>query len=111
MADLTLLQIVGLITGTIAGTLGIIKTVQSWRKNRPLVSVMLEDADDRTIEIEIKNPASRPVTITRSRCVPGRYALRSSDYTLYIDGAKQNDLPHSRGTAEVGGIRPRSSEI
>ncbi len=93
MAELTWPQYVSLWIGVIGGALGAINTIQSWRRNRPIVSVNPDrPLADESIEIEVTNPAARPITITHSRCFPGPHSLKPADYEWQIDGAREHDL-------------------
>lgn len=93
MAELNLLQQVVLTIGGVGGALGIINTVQSWRKNRPVVSVNAGASPvDGDIEIVIANPAARPITIRRAHCIGGAHNFLPADYILYTEGATAADI-------------------
>jgi hypothetical protein len=55
----------------IAGfVLSLANAVQTWRRNRPIVSVHPGQHPTEEIEIEIENPSLRPITIIKSKCFP-----------------------------------------
>jgi len=93
MADLTPLQTASLIAGVVGGILGVINSLQSWRKNRPVVSVNAgESPMDGDIEVTIANPAARPITIRSAHFFGGAHSFKPTDYMLYTDGATAENI-------------------
>jgi hypothetical protein len=71
MAELSTLQEVGILAGIAGFGISLVNAVQTWMRNRPLMSAHpgLHPADDE-IEITIENPSSRALTIRRIDCWP-----------------------------------------
>ena len=58
------------IAGIAGFLLSLANAVQTWRRNRPIVSVHPGQHPTEAIEIEIENPSLRPITIIKSQCFP-----------------------------------------
>jgi hypothetical protein len=58
------------IAGIAGFLLSLANAVQTWRRNRPIVSVHPGQPPTDAIEIEIENPSLRPITIIKSQCFP-----------------------------------------
>jgi hypothetical protein len=54
------------IAGIAGFLLALANAVQTWRRNRPIVSVHPGQHPTEAIEIEIENPSLRPITIIKS---------------------------------------------
>lgn len=77
MADtavLTPLQDYGILAGIAGFVLSLVNAMQTWMKNRPILSLHpgAHPADD-DLEITIENPSSRSITIVDTWCWPGAH--------------------------------------
>lgn len=87
MADLTLLQQAGLVVGLVGGVLGVINTLNSWRRNRPRVSVTRYRGEtDSNLKITISNPSDRPLIIGHTWCPHRTHQFRPEDYSRQLEG-------------------------
>lgn len=107
MAELTPLQTASLIAGVVGGMLGVINSLQSWRKNRPVISVNAgESPMDGHIEVTIANPAARPITIRRARFFGGAHSFKPTDYMLYVEGATAENINVEIAAGKSAGFKP-----
>jgi hypothetical protein len=95
MAELSALQNVGILAGFAGFGISLANAIQTWRKNRPVMSVHPgAHPADKDIEITIENPSALSITITGTLCRPGAHELHP----------EKADLHHTARAAVDGGV-------
>jgi hypothetical protein len=96
------------VVGVVGGVLGVINTLQNWRRNRPRVSVICDRGDtERELNVVVHNHSDRPIVITRTRCVLGDSCeLCPVDYMRQIEEQRQPPWLIGPRSSETFALKP-----
>jgi hypothetical protein len=101
MAELSALQQGGIVAGILGFAISLVNAVQSWRKNRPIISIHKSHLPtDGYVEITIHNPSQHGIMITKWK------SYTDADFHFTPDDANTKDVIRMAMGKEINWIIP-----